>query len=103
MPEYTAGAIIGKAGKNIAEQRERFGTYVKMSPGKVYFPNTEDRVCLILGEQGEQDDGRTVACFHHLNQLTREDSEQFEKKRRPRDPDRINQVDLFPTSEPWFP
>ena len=90
VPEYAAGAIIGKAGKNITEHKERFGTLVKMSPGKVYFPRTEDRVCLVLGELVE--DERIISCFHHLNQITREDTEQLDRKRRPRDPDRINQV-----------
>lgn len=90
VPDYAAGAIIGKGGKNITEHKEKFGTLVKMSPGKEFFPDTNERVCLIIGDKVETD--HTVGCFQHLIQLIRKDSDEFERKRKPQDADRKNQV-----------
>lgn len=90
VPEYAAGAIIGKGGKNIYEYREKFDTYVKMSPGKEFFPNTEERVCLITRDIIDPD--QLTACFHYLCALVREEPENNGRIRRTRDPDRRNQV-----------
>eukprot|EP00800_Vazella_pourtalesii_P021596 TRINITY_DN80_c0_g1_i7.p1 TRINITY_DN80_c0_g1~~TRINITY_DN80_c0_g1_i7.p1 ORF type:complete len:374 (-),score=82.42 TRINITY_DN80_c0_g1_i7:596-1717(-) len=96
VPDYAAGAIIGKGGKNITEHKEKFGTLVKMSPGKEFFPDTNERVCLIIGDKVETD--HTVGCFQHLIQLIRKDSDEFERKRKPQDADRKNQIKLLLTN-----
>ena len=61
-----------------------------MSPGREFFPDTNERVCLIIGDKVELE--QTVACFQHLIQLIRKDSDEFERKRKPQDADRKNQV-----------
>eukprot|EP00800_Vazella_pourtalesii_P021595 TRINITY_DN80_c0_g1_i6.p1 TRINITY_DN80_c0_g1~~TRINITY_DN80_c0_g1_i6.p1 ORF type:complete len:351 (-),score=78.55 TRINITY_DN80_c0_g1_i6:88-1140(-) len=96
VPEYAAGAIIGKGGKNIYEYREKFDTYVKMSPGKEFFPNTEERVCLITRDIIDPD--QLTACFHYLCALVREEPENNGRIRRTRDPDRRNQIKLLLTN-----
>ncbi|KAI6654122.1 RNA-binding protein Nova-1-like [Oopsacas minuta] len=96
VPDYAAGAIIGKKGMNITEHKEKFGTLVKMSPGREFFPYTNERVCLIIGNKVEIE--QTVACFQHLIALIRKDSDEFERKRKPQDADRKNQIKLLLTN-----
>ncbi|KAI6654121.1 RNA-binding protein Nova-1-like [Oopsacas minuta] len=96
VPEYAAGAIIGKGGRNITVQKDKFGTQVKMSPGRDFFPNTEERVCLITSDVGEPE--QLIACFQNLFHLVRDEPEDTDRRRRPRDPDRKNQVKLLLTN-----
>ena len=90
VPEYAAGAIIGKGGKNISEYRDKFDAFVKMSAGREFFPHTEERVCLITRDVIDPE--QLTACFQYLCVLVREEPENNGRVRRKRDPERRNQV-----------
>lgn len=49
FPSFIAGLIIGKDGAEISSLMARTSTTVKFSPGRELYPNTQDRVCCILG------------------------------------------------------
>ena len=50
MPNHAAGSIIGKGGANIAEVQQSTGARIKLSPNNDYYPGTQERIGLILGE-----------------------------------------------------
>lgn len=50
VPNYAAGAIIGKGGANIAEIQSRFGATIRLSPSGEFYPGTEERIVIITGE-----------------------------------------------------
>ena len=93
VPEYAAGAIIGKGGKNISVYKDKFDTQVRMSPGREFFPQTEERVCLITRDVIDPD--QLTACFQYLCVLVREEPENNGRVRRMRDPDRRNQASFI--------
>jgi transcription antitermination factor NusA-like protein len=45
-----AGVIIGKGGSGIAEFEQEFGTTMRLSGGRIYFPGTNERVMVVGGE-----------------------------------------------------
>ena len=49
FPSYIAGLIIGKDGVEISSLMARTNTNIKFSPGRELYPNTQDRVCCIIG------------------------------------------------------
>lgn len=50
IPNHAAGSIIGKGGANIAEVQQSTGARIKLSPNNDYYPGTQERVGLIMGE-----------------------------------------------------
>lgn len=50
IPNHAAGSIIGKGGANIAEVQQTTGARIKLSPNNDYYPGTQERVGLIMGE-----------------------------------------------------
>ena len=50
IPNYAAGSIIGKGGQNIAQVQQSTGARIKLSPNNDYYPGTQERIGLIMGE-----------------------------------------------------
>ena len=50
VPNYAAGAIIGKGGQSIVQIQERYGGKIKLSPSNEYYPGTQERIAVITGE-----------------------------------------------------
>ncbi|XP_020896994.1 RNA-binding protein Nova-1 [Exaiptasia diaphana] len=50
VPNYAAGSIIGKGGQNIAQVQQSTGARIKLSPNNHYYPGTQERIGLIIGE-----------------------------------------------------
>ena len=50
VPNYAAGSIIGKGGQNIAQVQQTTGARIKLSPNNHYYPGTQERIGLIIGE-----------------------------------------------------
>ncbi|EDO35692.1 predicted protein [Nematostella vectensis] len=50
VPNYAAGSIIGKGGQNIAQVQQTTGARIKLSPNNQYYPGTQERIGLIMGE-----------------------------------------------------
>lgn len=50
VPNYAAGSIIGKGGANIALVQQTTGARIKLSPNNDYYPGTQERIGLIMGE-----------------------------------------------------
>lgn len=50
IPNYAAGSIIGKGGQNIAQVQQTTGARIKLSPNNDYYPGTQERIGLIIGE-----------------------------------------------------
>lgn len=50
IPAYAAGSIIGKQGVAITQLQKQFGTNIKLSKPKDYYPGTLERIALIQGK-----------------------------------------------------
>lgn len=50
IPNYAAGAIIGKGGSNIGELQDRYGAKIRLSPSGEFYPGTEERIVIVTGE-----------------------------------------------------
>ncbi len=51
IPSAVAGCIIGKGGKIICKVQQETRTKIKLSQNHEFFPGTNDRVCLITGDE----------------------------------------------------
>eukprot|EP00042_Codosiga_hollandica_P010827 m.24039 g.24039 ORF g.24039 m.24039 type:complete len:290 (-) comp35785_c0_seq1:356-1225(-) len=49
VPNYAAGAIIGKAGATITQLQADTGAHIKLSQNKDFFPGTTERVLVLTG------------------------------------------------------
>ncbi|KAL5262834.1 hypothetical protein ACHWQZ_G008280 [Mnemiopsis leidyi] len=49
IPNYLAGALIGKGGEELNIIRKQTGGIIKLSQNKAYYPGTDERVVLIKG------------------------------------------------------
>ena len=50
IPYFAAGSIIGKGCQNIAQVQQSTGARIKLSPNNDYYPSTQERIGLIIGE-----------------------------------------------------
>lgn len=50
IPNYAAGAIIGKGGTNISELQNQYGAKIRLSPSREFYPGTEERIVILTGE-----------------------------------------------------
>ena len=49
LPQYVPGIIIGSGGSTITELMDKTNTIVKFSPSRECYPNSQERVCVIMG------------------------------------------------------
>lgn len=49
IPSSAAGGVIGRGGEKIAQIQKDSNVKMKMSKANDYYPNTNERVCLIIG------------------------------------------------------
>ena len=50
VPNYAAGAIIGKGGQNIMQLQNTYGARIKLSQNNEHYPGTQERVGVITGD-----------------------------------------------------
>jgi len=50
VPNYAAGALIGKGGALLNEIKETYGGFIRLSGGREYYPGTTERIVVITGE-----------------------------------------------------
>lgn len=50
IPNYAAGAIIGKGGTNIGDLQSQYGAKIRLSPSREFYPGTEERIVVLTGE-----------------------------------------------------
>ena len=50
VPNYAAGAIIGKGGQNISQLQSTYGAKIKLSQNNDYYPGTQERIAVITGD-----------------------------------------------------
>ena len=50
VPNYAAGAIIGKGGQNIMQLQSTYGARIKLSQNNEHYPGTQERVGVITGD-----------------------------------------------------
>lgn len=50
IPAIAAGGVIGRGGEKIAQIQREANVRMKMSKANDYYPNTNERVCLIIGK-----------------------------------------------------
>ena len=50
IPNYAAGAIIGKGGTNIGDLQNQYGAKIRLSPSREFYPGTEERIVVLTGE-----------------------------------------------------
>lgn len=53
VPHYVASQLIGKGGEAIKEMKRTYGGFVRISPGRKYYPGTDERVVVIIGSISE--------------------------------------------------
>ena len=53
VPNYVAGALIGKAGSTIAKMQSMFGGSIKLSANRDFYPGTVERIVVLTGEVGQ--------------------------------------------------
>ena len=53
VPNYVAGALIGRGGSVLNELKAKYGGHIRLSGGREYYPGTEERVIVITGEVSE--------------------------------------------------
>ena len=49
VPNYAAGAIIGKGGQNIIQLQNTYGARIKLSQNNDHYPGTQERIGVITG------------------------------------------------------
>jgi len=50
VPNYAAGAIIGKGGANIGDLQKRYGATIRLSHNREFYPGTDERIAVLIGE-----------------------------------------------------
>ena len=50
VPNYAAGAIIGKGGLNIGDLQSRYGASIRLSHNREFYPGTSERIVVLAGE-----------------------------------------------------
>ena len=50
IPNYAAGAIIGKGGTNIGDLQNQYGAKIRLSPSREFYPGTEERIVVLTGD-----------------------------------------------------
>lgn len=50
VPNYAAGALLGKGGAMLTELKNSYGANIRLSGGNDYYPGTEERIVVITGE-----------------------------------------------------
>eukprot|EP00794_Sanderia_malayensis_P019875 gene19875-21816_t len=50
VPNYAAGAIIGKGGHNISQLQTTYGAKIRLSQNNEYYPGSQERVAIITGD-----------------------------------------------------
>lgn len=53
VPNYVAGALIGKGGTLMTEMREKFGGNIRLSANRQCYPATNERIIILTGENNE--------------------------------------------------
>ena len=53
IPNYAAGAIIGKGGTNIGDLQNQYGAKIRLSPSREFYPGT----CLLYTSPSPRDRG----------------------------------------------
>ena len=56
VPNYVAGALIGKGGTVVKEMNKMYGGFLRISSGGEYYPGTEERIVVIEGEKNQVKD-----------------------------------------------
>jgi len=92
VPNYAAGALIGKAGANISEIQDKFGGSMRLSPNKEFYPGTDERVVVLTGEINQ-----LIDLNNHIMEKVQIDQNQHAEN-RPRDETRSQQVKIVLTN-----
>ena len=92
VPNYAAGALIGKGGTNIGEMQEKFGGTIRLSPNREYYPGTDERIVVIIGEMNQ-----LIDLNNHIMEKVQVDQSQHPEN-RPRDDARGQQVKIVLTN-----
>jgi len=68
IPNYAAGSIIGKGGQNINQIQQTFGARIKLSPNNEYYPGTQERILVIMGELDQ-----IMAMLNYIHEKVRQE------------------------------
>ena len=53
MPNYAAGALLGKKGSLLTELQNKCGGRIRLSGSKEFYPGTDERIVILTGEMSE--------------------------------------------------
>lgn len=87
IPSCAAGGVIGRGGEKIAQIQKDANVRMKMSKANDYYPNTNERVCLIIGSV------KAVLKAHEY--IIERVQEKPEAKSQSTDEERCNQIKIL--------
>lgn len=88
VPNYAAGAIIGKGGANIGDLQRRYGASIRLSHNREFYPGTDERIAILTGEVSQ-----IIDFNNYIIDKVYQDASEAPAK-RPRDADRGQQVKI---------
>lgn len=89
VPSSVAGSVIGRGGERIAQIQKDANVRIKMSKATEYYPNTNERVCLIIGSV------RAVLKAHDLIVEKIQEKPETSKQHESELYERVNQIKLL--------
>jgi len=89
IPNYVAGALIGKGGAVMTELQNRFGGNIRLSANREFYPGTVERIVVLTGEVDQ------IAQF---NDHIIETFQVGEREKGPKDDGRAEQVKIVLTN-----
>jgi len=92
VPNYVAGALIGKGGTCLNEMKEKYGGFIRISKGREYYPGTEERIIVITGEVTQ-----IIDMNNHVMEKVLDPGRDSTMKNVPIDVERAKQVKIVLT------
>jgi hypothetical protein len=87
IPAVAAGGVIGRGGEKIAQIQRDTNVRMKMSKANDYYPNTSERVCLVIGKINS-----VLQACDLIYERIRERPELNSKGQSTENEERVNQV-----------
>lgn len=86
IPSSAAGGVIGRGGEKIAQIQKDANVRMKMSKSSDHYPNTNERVCLVIGSVSS-----VLKAYEYINERMQEKSD----SRSSSDDDRLSYIKLL--------
>jgi len=92
VPNYVAGALIGKGGACLNEMKEKYGGFIRLSGGREYYPGTDERIVVITGQTSQ-----IIDICNHIIEKSQNPGRDSSMKEVSIDADRAKKVKMILT------